>query len=274
MSVERMDFDGEIVVVVDDEYWMDHSLSAVVTSRKSGKSRDFSAKAVTHTLAARLEVADLKKANADSRRIARAVSLANYLESSLKDCTDPELIELIMEGRLQVAFLLNSGGGDGQLGDIFMDMMDDVTNRDGENQAYATSQAHSAVFDNMAYADRAFLLDDSILGWHLTRDADSGEVIQQATEKDLDELLRFIERAEAPYRQHFLHRIDRSLHDPANPDGKVLFYGCELALAGCVERGFDTVRDMQRFFGTRFWSAENPKVRQFWEDSVVEEPTI
>ena len=38
MSTERMDFDGEIVVVVDDEYWMDDSLSAVVTSRKSGKN--------------------------------------------------------------------------------------------------------------------------------------------------------------------------------------------------------------------------------------------
>lgn len=107
MTAEKKDFNGEIVVVVDDEYWMDDSLSAVVTSRQSGKNRAFNAKALAHALSARLNISDLKETNADFRLIARASNLANYLENSLRVGTDPELMELIMDGRLQVAFLLD-----------------------------------------------------------------------------------------------------------------------------------------------------------------------
>lgn len=271
MVAENQAFDGEIVVLVDDEYWMDDSLSAVVTSRESGKSKIFSAKALASTLSARLDVNDLKRDGADTLQVKQAVRIANYLERALRVGTDPELMGLIMEGRLQVAYLLNSPGGDNQLGETFLDMMDDVVKRRGENQAYITSTACSAAFDNMAYADKTYLLEESILGWHLTTDADIGDVVEEARYKDVDELLHFIHRAKEPYRTQFLARIDEALRDPHADAAKMYFYGVELALAGCVDFGFEELSDMRNYFGAQFWAAELPQVQQFWEDSIDDE---
>jgi hypothetical protein len=189
-------------------------------------------------------------------------------ERQLAARTKRELLEIILHGRLQVAFLLNSCGGDGDVLHLYKDMIDEIADRGGETHSYVTRVAGSAAFDVMAVSDQAFALDISRLAWHLTVDVETDEVVEDCAVDDKASLLEFLRKGNGPARDAMLVRANAALDDEENEDSYVSFVGEQAARAKCIRGSFEDVGQMRKFFSSQFWSASHQLVQKFWQDSI------
>jgi hypothetical protein len=267
LGQEKTSFDGEIVVVTDDQFTVQHRFPLLAFSYHDAEMAVLSSLSVARSLSLRAELEDIRrgKAEYDCRQTISLQQKSRYLDRSLSVSPTREIMQTIWEGRMRVAFLINSPGGDVEPLDVYRDMLDYLQRKGGTSSAYATDLAGSAAFDLLGDVDHACVLDRSILAWHRTLDMETDEVVQATKNLDLIQLGDVLNRARGLERRRLFRKVKKALADKDNPDGLVVFSGKELVQAGCLTESFAQVEDLRKHFSQRFWGASNDRVRQFWK---------
>jgi ATP-dependent protease ClpP protease subunit len=264
----KPDYDGEMIVVAAKNFSVDRSFPVVVGDSKGDNTAFLPSLFVGKTLWSRVEAADAQKKGLDQETIDYWSGWAEKMEKKLKQQVNPELAKIILEGKLKLAFLLNSSGGDREAMEIYRDMIDHVAERGGRIEAYVTQGAASAAFDVAGEADKLFALEESLFAWHRTLSATTGKLVTALTTLDIAELRDFIKKAKSPWREEFIKRGERALRNPRNPDGMMVFEGQELAEAGVVEKCFTDIEGMRTYFGRKYRNALHPQIWNFWETRI------
>ncbi len=180
---------------------------------------------------------------------------------------DRKLFEIICEGRLKIAFLIDCDGGDAFLMDMFRDSVDEVARRGGKSYAYVQN-AQSSAMDVMMTTDVPLVKDDSMLMWHHATDTDSGRVILDKDEvlADIEDLMLFLNRGKGFKKDQLVRRAKIALADPSNIRSTVFFSGEELKDAGCAKQSFEDLDEMRQHFAENFRSCSFEPVEDFWEE--------
>jgi hypothetical protein len=280
-------FDAEVVTIVDREFNYDAPFLSIMGDRKSGEFLDLDQN-VWHLWREQSEIKrqrwlkNAKGKNYAGRRLQyhNLVKEYNKNYSILSGKVKRDVLEIIMEGRLKLAFLIDSDGGDMALCNMYRNALKALDSR-SHSEAYITCHAASASFELMTAVNQPVMAKKSYLFWHFSGTSDSRrqDVEKLKTQADvpenikieMDELLDYFYRSRKVDKE-FLDTTLRMLTDEDNPEGDLIFCGTEIAELE-LAKAYPTVEAMQRRFNGHYMTRIDPYIKEFWDISlaIVEE---
>jgi hypothetical protein len=285
------DYDGQIVVVIDREIRAD-DVPETYVSAEGVEVEDFD---FLRILAKRYRNDNpdeysgfLKKSGEKDYR--------NQLKALNKKYGD-KISRTILEGRIRVSLLLDTIGGDAQIGSKIVGAMKQVASNGGISEAYVPRRSYSAGADIFANASKRYALPDSLLIWHLSN-MSSGETVVDviSTEEKMDispELLaemrnefeedrrrqRDLEIADldgrlegivAPEKRTLLHeKIGKAEADDTNHDRAIAFSGIEFHELGAVTKLFPDAKTMHEHFNASTCIVDQRAAKGFFAISAL-----
>lgn len=281
-------FDAEVVTIVDREFDSRDPFLSIMGDRKSGELIDFDEEIwILLNLEGKLKRESwLKKASgkryAGKRKYYQF--LADKFNSCLKNLSEKiptELLEVIMEGRLKIAFLIDSDGGDMVLCERYCDVLKSLGGR-SLSQVFITSHASSAAFELMTFAKESFMLNKSYLLWHFSdscysrredkvKKLKSKKEIPEQVQREIEEMQNYFSRS-GKFDQKYLDYLMELVTFEGNPQGDLIFCGDQMAELG-LAKAYKSIESMQQRFNAEYMTRIDPEIVEFWELSkeVIEE---
>lgn len=256
MDRDKLPFDGELLVKAKGNFDRGRPFPAQIAIAAGEMRRVPNALMLFAPLAGRVRLNDLHRDNAPKDLIRKKERQQKTLLNTLVPVLGREVMELLLEGRLRVGFVIDSWGGDTSMLEIFQDAVDELSERGGLCEAYVNGDAFSAAFDLMAVMDKSYALPDSRLMWHKSIDLEDRRVLEEESEIDLRELDDYLARGVEPGRSALRDKVRNALADPANPDGRVFFEPDELWRAGCLDEVFVDREAMSSYFSSNYRSGK------------------
>jgi hypothetical protein len=252
MDRDKLSFDGELLVRAKGDFDRWRPFPAEIKANGGAVRTVPNALMLCAPLAGRVRLHDLRRDGASSRLIGKEKRQQKTLINSLRAVLGREILEVLLEGRLRVGFVIDSQGGDTSMLEIYQDAVDDLSERGGLCEAYVCGDAFSAAFDLMAVMDKSYALEDSILMWHKSIDLEAKRVLEEESEVDLRELDDYLARGLEPQRSALRAKVSEALNDPQNVDGRVFFDPDELWRAGSLNEVFSDREAMSKYFSTNY----------------------
>lgn len=252
MGKETQSYDGELLVRAQGDFDRWRPFPAQMKVNGGAVRTVPNALMLCAPLAGRVRLHDLRRDGASSRLIGKEERRQKTMLNSLRAVLGAEILEVLLEGRLRVGFVIDSQGGDTSMLETYQDAIDDLSGRGGLCEAYVCGDAFSAAFDLMAVMDRSYALQDSTLMWHKSINLEERRVLEEESEIDLRELDDYLARGVEPERSALRTKVSEALNDPQNVDGRVFFDAEELWTAGCLQDVFLDREAMSRYFSTNY----------------------
>lgn len=285
--IPKDNFDAEVVTIVDREFESDKPFLTTVASRATSTYADFDDN-VWQFWNLQRKVADqawLKKAKGKKYAGRKGsyqeiVRKYNNYEKTLKEKHTNEIMEVLMEGRLKIAFLIDSDGGSTELLGLYTDALKALDQR-SHSQAYVTGHASSAALDLTMKSNQALMLDKSHLFWHFSGEPQTRRESVEKLKKNLEmprrehgeilELREYFDRSkhiDDKYFDYLLEVIQRE----ENPEGELIFCGRELAELNLV-RSYKDIQSLRRRFNSEYMARIDEPIKEFWNisEKIIEE---
>lgn len=276
--VSGLDYDGELVVMADAEFSDKNPFNVVVVDRVSG--RVFETNDAVCELLRRHH--DIRTPPASGRH---SVAKRELLEmraaasfSRVNRDLDEDVIDLLLEGKIRVASLIDSDGGDMDVLRNYQRALEYLTVNGGKSEAFVVGHSGSAAFELMASSQNIYLMLKTALLWHFSdihgerrsavQDLKHARQIPRDKEKELMELFDFLSRSDgfnSVVRGRYLAEITHG----GNPEGELGFSGGELLAMGLVRQAYMRIGNMRRCFENRYYACESSRVREFWGLSTL-----
>lgn len=269
-------FDAEVAVTIDREFSELTPFQIVVAA---GDRELVSTDPVIFDLLEKYELLsrDPTQTRLSPRDLERLMHQANELYGMAEFYLGAEVLEVLLDGRVKVALLIDSDGGDMDVHNRLDRSVAYWRKGGGESQAFVYGHAHSAGFDTLMKADARYVLDKSSLIWHFS-DSDgerrqSIEGLRQMSkifrrnQQELAELRAFFELS-PDFNEQIWTRMVTEIVALNNPDGDLFFSGKELQQMQ-LARSFKRLKSLFAKFRSEFYLADSLAVRDFWILSEV-----
>jgi hypothetical protein len=275
-SSNDRNFDAEMIVVADGEFREDASFPVVVTDCKSGETvtADLTACALMGRYA---ELKNPCLLRLSGEEIDRVQGEAIDCHAQAAEILNEDLLDIILNGRVKMAFLIDSDGGDGVVLEEYQRAADYVNYNGGLSQSYIFGHAFSAGFELMTKSREIYAMDRSHLGWHFSelsgerrrvvQSLRQAEPLPREKSRQLDDLFKFL--GKSPYfSREMKDCFMAQIVEPDNHEGELEFTGQELYDLKIIHATFARLRAMKAFFDLQYMSASGPLVKDFWGQSL------
>jgi len=266
------DYDGNIIAIIDG----DVTLSPATTIVTAGQCVED--ETIIDFITKRARIEDF--VGIEALTLCAEKSFRNLFDAYVKKY-GKTLAETIIEGRLQITFLLNTLGGKAFTSRIINKAVQHVKTRGGQTNVYVTKNAMSAGAEIFEKGQSRFVLPESELMWHLSYMANNpgGERIGveeddsycKSKEQQMERIKAFFRSTVHPEKiQEVLSRIQWAIDDQTNQDNDIYFTGAELHKYGLVKTVFPDAQAMKRHF-TETTGFSTDKTEQFFFDQTIKE---
>jgi hypothetical protein len=280
-STTEDNFDAELVTIVDKKFEYEEPFVTLVADRQTG--------AVAKVDLDLWEVLDLQRRleNAEEMRKEEvpksAVEIRRKLSVELNERLDylalkieRNLLEVIMDGRLKIAFLIDSDGGSMHVCNLYRSVLE----REGQrlmSEAYVSCHGVSAGFELMTAVDKACMLRKSHLLWHFSDSDDfrredkvkklkESKVMPRQVVEELGGLINYFSRSKN-VDQEYLDSLMRLVTMKDNPQGDLWFSGAEMAELELAQVHQD-IESLQTKFNTAYKLSGDFRIKEFWDISA------
>lgn len=264
-------FDGQLVAIIEGEikgnndfqlFWVDPEKAAV-------------SQIATELLAYESMARKLRGISESREPLERLGSLrdASIAASGL----NAELVEVLLNGRLQLSCLIDSIGGRSHVLARAENISTLIRANQGFVRAYGFGEISSTGAKIWDMADQGFVLDRTNALWH-TGESVLGQLKTESDEIGREELMVMHREEREAIAGRFSKAngdwpsiIRNRVMDPNNPRGEVVFTGLELANMGIAAQAFPAVQDAARHFEVNTGlnvsqkSEDTNPVRIFWQ---------
>jgi hypothetical protein len=168
-EAEKEQFDGEMVVIADGEFKFERQFHSMLQSRITGEVGIVDSMLPIRAIEKR-EILKRMEAGKNQDNLEETREKSRGFNRQLKSVVGKEMTEIIIEGRLKIAFLIDSNGGDVIVFDIYNEALRSIEDRGGLSQSFVTGTAASAAFYLMTATREAYVLNKTSLIWHHSDD--------------------------------------------------------------------------------------------------------
>lgn len=212
-----------------------------------------------------------------------------YLGKKLQRNLGKRVFETLIEGRLKIALLIDSDGGDIRHLKYFEDALGFWKDRGNDStkvEAYVFGHAMSAGFFLMCEAENIAVLPRTELLWHfsghsvgqrksLVKSYKQNLAFPKQNLIELQGLVKFLRKNSIYAQEDFAIRKAREkILEDTTGQGDVSMLGAHCFKAEMVNEMYGDVISMARHFNARYRIALDPKVEEFWVLSAMAEDDV